>query len=94
MGFGPKAMAMEMQQGRLFGVGAGRCCWRAELFSPTALEVMGMGMGVGHPNQIRVRDALITFSRLGLCHQPLETACPTLVLVPLVPDVGTVGQWC
>lgn len=34
----------------------------------------------------------MTLSSLGLCHWPLETTCPVLVLVPFVPDMGTVGQ--
>lgn len=35
----------------------------------------------------------MTVSSLGLCHWTLETTCPALVLVPLIPDVGTVGRW-
>lgn len=85
MGSGPKATGGELLPGRCF------LCWGWEMllegrtFSPLALGVMG-GLF-----QAPLSIEMILPS-LELCHWSLETTCPVLVLMPLVPDMGTVGQ--
>lgn len=90
-GLGQQPWPWRCCQGGGFGVEAGRGCWRAELCSPAAPGVMGMD---GSSREAQGEGCIeMTVSSLGLCHWTLETTCPALVLVPLIPDAGTVGRW-